>query len=220
LIPDWFLILSPALPYGLFPSEGLDVLQQKWKVVLTFHVSKSQLTEGEKFMSKQAAKHHKKAAAHHARAAQLHSDASRHYAQGNHKSGAMSAQTARGHALHANDASNEASRVHARHDMEADDNDGEQSDNGYKRFGQEEGQGYGRGRQGQGSESWEDRDDKNMFASGDDSDRDEDDEDEGENAGMSSSRKSMRGGKTRMPQSGGERGRSMRSSSPNGRAQA
>ncbi len=43
-------------------------------------------------MSQHAAKHHKKAAEYHSRAAEQHKQASRHYAAGNYRKGAYSAQ--------------------------------------------------------------------------------------------------------------------------------
>lgn len=170
-------------------------------------------------MSRHAAKHHKKAAEHHARAAELHQQASRHYATGNLRKGAYNAQTAHGHALHANDSANEASKHHAREDMDEDRGSpttGYGAGSGYGRGGDED-ENYTPGRKGPPNNRLrnnreDEEENEQRFSSADDLDiEDEDDMDEGQPA-----ERSGRGPKKLSSSTG--RGKSGRST--NGRAHA
>jgi hypothetical protein len=59
------------------------------------------LEEGERFMSKKAAEHHRKASEHHTHAARHHGEAAKHHEAGHHEKAAHHAHTARAHAIHA-----------------------------------------------------------------------------------------------------------------------
>lgn len=63
-------------------------------------------------MPKELAKHHKDAETHHQNAAKHHNEAAKNHEMGNHEKGAHHAQVAEGHAIHAKEASKNASKRH------------------------------------------------------------------------------------------------------------